>query len=125
MSTDVTKFIVHLDGGVFEEKLSAILSDVAASVVDHGKSGEVNITMKIKQIGSSHQVQVDHTLKYKRPTSKGSISEDNSTSTPMHVGKRGAMSFFAENQGTMFDERGSLAEGTKRYPNTVADLNKD
>lgn len=119
MSTNVNQFIVHLDGGVFEEKLSTILSDVAASVVDHGRSGEVNINLKIKQIGSSHQVQVDHTLKYKRPTSKGNISEDNSTSTPMHVGKRGAMSFFPENQGTMFDKKGDFAEGEQRFPNVT------
>lgn len=32
MSTKVDQFIADLDGGVFEEKLSAILSDVAASV---------------------------------------------------------------------------------------------
>lgn len=120
MTTKVEQFIADLDGGVFEEKLSAILSDVAASVINHGKKGTVSIQLDIKQIGSSHQVQIDHVLKYKRPTSKGSISEDNSTSTPMHVGKRGALSFFPEDQGAMFGKKGEVADGYKvsRFPNT-------
>jgi hypothetical protein len=118
MSTKVDQFIADLDGGVFEEKLSAILSDVAASVIDHGKKGTVSITLDIKQIGSSHQVQIDHVLKYKRPTSKGSISEDNSTSTPMHVGTRGALSFFPENQGQMFDKKGEPSDKVSAFPNT-------
>ena len=120
MTTKVEQFISDLDGGVFEEKLSAILSDVAASVIDHGKKGTISITLDIKQIGSSHQVQIDHVLKYKRPTSRGSISEDNATSTPMHVGKRGALSFFPEDQGVFFGKKGEVADGDKvsRFPST-------
>jgi len=106
MPTKVDKFIEDLDGGVFEEKLSQILSDVAGAVIDQGKNGKVDISLTLRQIGNSHQVQVDHTLKYKRPTSRGSMSEDNTTSTPMHVGTRGALTFFAENQAQIFDRAG-------------------
>lgn len=114
MPTKVGKFIEDLDGGVFEEKLSQILSDVAGAVIDQGKLGKVDISFTIKQIGNSHQVQIDHTLKYKRPTSRGSMSEDNTTSTPMHVGSRGALTFFAENQAQIFERDGQPAR--KPYP---------
>jgi len=110
MPTKVSKFVEDLDGGVFEEKLSQILSDVAGAVIDQGKLGKVNISFTIRQIGSSHQVQVDHTLKYQRPTARGSMSEDNTTSTPMHVGSRGALTFFAENQAQIFDRSGQPAK---------------
>ena len=56
MPTKVDKFIEDLDGGVFEEKLSQILSDVAGAVIDQGKNGKVDISLTLKQIGNSHQV---------------------------------------------------------------------
>jgi hypothetical protein len=113
VSTKVDQFIADLDGGVLEEKLSSILSDVAASVIDHGRAGTVQLTLNIKQIGNSHQVQIDHVLKYKRPTSRGNISEDNATTTPMYVGTRGALSFFPENQSQMFDKKGGVVDISK------------
>ncbi len=114
MSTKVDQFISDLDGGVFEEKLSRILSEVAEAVINQGKLGTVDIKLTIKQIGNSHQVTVDHKLAYKRPTARGSVSEDNQTSTPMHVGVNGKLTFFAENQGQIFDRAGSPS--LKPYP---------
>jgi len=108
MSTKVEQFVADLDGGVFEEKLSHILSQVAGSVVDHGKKGKISIELEITQIGNGHQVKVDHKLKYSRPTARGTQSEDEKTSTPMHVGKGGAMSFFPENQHQMFGKKGEV-----------------
>lgn len=102
MSTDVQTFISDLDGGIFEEKLSRILSDVAAAVIDHDRQGEVTIKMTLKRIGTSHQVAVKHKLTYKRPTAKGSIVEDNTTETPMHVGPRGALTLFPPDQTDLF-----------------------
>lgn len=75
MSTKVDSFIEDLNGGVFKEQLSAILSQVAGAVVDHGRKGKITVELDLKQIGSSHQVEVFHNLKYQRPTSRGSISE--------------------------------------------------
>lgn len=109
MSTDVSQFIADLDGGVFEQKLAHMLSQVAAATIDHGRQGSISIELKMKQIGSSHQVQVDHVLKYKRPTKRGTQSEDEATSTPMHVGTGGKLSFFPEKQGQMFDKAGALS----------------
>lgn len=111
--TKVENFMADLDGGVFEQKLSAMLSDVASSVIDHRRQGEVTIKLKMKRIGESHQVQIDHTLAYKRPTSRGTVQEDNATSTPMYVGTGGALTFFPENQVPMFDKKGQIAEDSE------------
>ncbi|MDP5208873.1 hypothetical protein [Microbulbifer sp. 2205BS26-8] len=108
MATNVNRFISELDGGVFEEKLAHILSDVASAVTDYDRKGEVQITLKVGKIKNSHQVQIEHTLKYKKPTNHGSISEDNATSTPMYVGTKGALSLFPEKQDQMFDKKGAI-----------------
>lgn len=117
MSTNVEKFIADLDGGLFEEQLSAIISNVAAGVVDHDRAGEINIKLKVKKIGSGSQVGVAHTLKYQQPTRRGKMSEEQTTETPMHVGKNGALSFFPENQGQMFGKQGETP-APQTYPNT-------
>lgn len=108
MTTKVDSFIADLNGGVFEQKLSVVLSDVAGAVIDHGKNGKVIIELNMSRIGNSYQIEVQHKLKYNRPTSKGSIQEDELTSTPMHVGARGALSFFPENQGQLFNKKGGI-----------------
>src|SRR5690554_1920640 len=98
MSTDVHEFLTDLDGGNVERKLSAILSQVAGAVIDNGRAGKVSLELNIKQIGSGFQVQVDTKLKFSRPTTRGTQTEDESTSTPMHVGSKGSISFFPEDQ---------------------------
>ncbi|WP_039913126.1 hypothetical protein [Cellvibrio mixtus] len=108
MSTNVGTFLGDLDGGVFEEKLSHILSQVAGAVCDHGRKGKITLEFELKQIGNGHQVTVDHKVKYVRPTKRGSVQEDEQTSTPMHVGKGGAMSFFPENQIPMIGKKGEI-----------------
>lgn len=107
MSTNVEQFIADLDGGVLQEKLSRILSDVAAHVMDFEKKGEVSLKFDISKIGSS-QVNVQHRISYKHPTKRGTKSEDDTTATPMHIGKGGAMSFFPENQGQLFTKKGEV-----------------
>lgn len=91
-ATDVPEFITDLDGGVFERILSQALSEVAAAAVDHGKVGEVNIKFKIERIAGTTQVRLQHDVKFKRPTSLGSASEETSGATVMHVGKFGCLS---------------------------------
>ena len=109
MSTDVAEFISDLDGGAFESALSGVLSDVAGAVIDQGRAGEVNIKLKFKQIGNSHQVQCEHELKYKQPTKKGNMVEDMTTMTPLYVGTKGKLTFFPENQNQFFGKNGELA----------------
>lgn len=113
MTTNVTKFIEELDAGVFEEKLSRALSEVAAGVIDHNKPGKVTVTLDLKRIGDSYQVAVDHKLAFVRPTARGKVTEENSTKTPMHVGKQGRLSLFPEDQTQMFDMHGKVNDSIK------------
>lgn len=96
--TPVDQFINELYGGVFAEKLSAMLSDVAARVVDHGKAGQIVIKLDLKQMGENHMVNVTHKMSYTQPTKRGKISGEDTTETPMHVGKGGRMTLFPEEQ---------------------------
>lgn len=108
MTTDVRAFIGDLDAGVLESKMSRALSDCAAAAIDHGAPAKLKIELTIARIGSSYQVAVDQTLTYTRPTSTGNVSETTKTSTPMHVGTGGKMSFFPENQSQMFGIKGEV-----------------
>ncbi|MCK0153892.1 hypothetical protein MWU49_09265 [Alcanivorax sp. S6407] len=101
MSTKVDDFVYDLDGGVFAEKLSRALSDVAAGTVDHGngkKKGKVVIELDMQQIGESHQIQISHTLKVSRPTLRGKATEEDTTTTPMYVGRGGKMTIAPDAQ---------------------------
>lgn len=101
-ATDVEEFIASLDGGQFERMLSVALSQVSAAVVDHNKAGEVTVKFSFKKIAQTQQVHISHTLKYTKPTEAGKTSEDAERSTPMHVGRFGALSLTAPNQTDMF-----------------------
>lgn len=101
-TTDVSTLFNDLDGGVFAERLSAAVRDVALGVVTNSKKGKVTITLDIEQIGNSSQVQVKHQIKYVRPTAKGRAMEEATTSTPLHVGRGGALTLFPELQVDMF-----------------------
>lgn len=99
--TDVQEFITDLDAGVFEKKIGAALTDVAYGVVNHGKAGQVVITLDIKQLGNAHQVMVAHKLKYTNPTGNGEVVETDKSSTPMHVGAKG-MTLWPDKQDDLF-----------------------
>lgn len=116
MTTNVEQFLADLDGGVFQEQLSNILSDVGGAVIDHGKGGKVTIELAFKQIANSHQVAISHTVQYVRPTKRGEVKEKATTATPMYVGVRGALTFFPEKQGQMFGKDGKPAQGDDRFP---------
>jgi len=83
MSTKVEQFIADLDGGVFEEKLSAILSDVAASVIDHGKKGTVSITLDMWPASTREKAQ-SFTLKASCARASGRTSKAK-ISTPLRL----------------------------------------
>lgn len=99
---NIVDVIGDLDAGVFAQKMEAAVSDVAANVVQTGKSGKVVITFDIKQIASSNQVAVKHKLAYVKPTEKGKVAEENTTETPMHVGPRGKLSLYPESQPDLY-----------------------
>lgn len=120
MTTDMQTFLSDLNGGVFQEQLSRIFSDVGGAVVDHGKPGKITLEFDLKQIATSAQVTVDHVIKYKKPTSRGHLSEVHKTSTPMFVGRQGKLSFYPENQGVMFNKTGEVMPPDGRFPNVDA-----
>lgn len=111
--TDVHGFISELDAGVFEEKLAAALSEVGAAVIQSGGLGRIRIDLAFKQLGNGHQVIVSHKLAFERPTMRGKACEEDTTETPMHVGRRGNLSLFPEDQCQMFDKAGAPAATTR------------
>lgn len=109
MTTDTTKFLQDLDGGVFEQKLAHVLSEAAASAIDHDKESTVTIKLKLKRIGTSYQVAVTHQLAFSMPTDRGKKTEEDTTETPMYVGTGGKVTLFLEGQSQLFDRNGKPA----------------
>jgi hypothetical protein len=91
-ATDVGEFLTDLDAGLFEVILSKALSEVAAATIDHGKVGEVTVKFKFERIQGTHQVRLQHDVKFMKPTSMGKAGEETSGATVLHVGKFGALS---------------------------------
>ena len=104
--TDLPEFINDLDGGVFAEKVSRALSDVAAGVVDHNKAGDLTVKFKIERIGNSYRVGIKHQLNYKVPEANGNYSQENTTESVMHVNAGGRMTVFPENQHQLLSKTG-------------------
>jgi len=103
-ATDVQAFLSDLDSGVFERKLSAALSQVAAAAIDNEKEGEVAIKFSFKRIPGTGQVHCTHTLKFVRPTKDGKAGEDEKRTTALFVGKGGRLTLAPENQLDMFTQ---------------------
>lgn len=114
MNTDPEQFINELGGGVFAEKLGAILSMVSAGCIDNKKPGEITIKLKIKPVGEQYINNVSHTLSYTRPTMRGKSSEEETGETQMHVGRGGRMTLFPEDQAPRGQQH--LLKGAKGEP---------
>lgn len=99
-----------LGAGVFVQKVSKALADVALGVVEHGRKGRVTLTLELERIGESHQVNVKHTVAFRQPTLRGTRQEDDATETPMFVGRGGRLSFVPESQGDMFCQHDQEAQ---------------
>lgn len=91
----------EFDAGVFEEKVTAALREAAQGAIAHRKKGKVTLKFDLKPIGDSNQVNVTHTLSYTKPKAKGSLTEDDTTSTPMHVSRSGHLSIFPDTQQSL------------------------
>ena len=75
-----TDTLNELDGGVRE---------TAAGAIQTGRTGKVSIELTMKQIGESNQVQLDHKLKFEKPTARGKAGEEETTQTPVWVSQKG------------------------------------
>lgn len=103
-ATDVGEFMTDLDGGQFERMLSVALSQSAAAACDKQKVAEITVKFKLKPIGGSHMVHVDHSLHFKKPTDAGETSEKAQRTTTLHVGKFGKLTLVPESQTSFLDK---------------------
>lgn len=78
--TNVADFISNLGAGVTEKVLSRVLSDTATAVLLNGgkRNGKVSLELTFDRMSedSEYAVKVNTKLSFKKPTSKGSSSED-------------------------------------------------
>lgn len=98
MATKLEILLPDLDGGVFEEKIATMLSEVALGVVTHGRQGAVTIEFNMSRIGETAQVNCKHKLKFVKPTKRGKATEEDETVTPLYVAGNGDLSLFHPNQ---------------------------
>lgn len=98
MATNLQNLLPDLDGGIFEQKISTMLSDVALGVVTHGRQGKITIEFDLQQIGETQQVNCKHKLKFIKPTKRGKASEEDETVTPLYVANNGDLSLFHPDQ---------------------------
>ena len=92
------ELVGEFDAGIFEQKVTAALREVAQGVNATRKGGKVTLSFDIKPIADSNQVHVAHTVTFSKPTAKGKVSEEDTTNTPMHVGRSGYLSIFPDTQ---------------------------
>ena len=98
-----SQLLDDLDAGIFEQKVTTALAEAALGVVNTGKKDKVVITLDLKRIGDSNQIELTHGLRYVKPTGKGKVTEEDNTATPLHVGKRGHLSLFPMAQQQSLD----------------------
>ncbi|MBG2711033.1 hypothetical protein ACNARU_09640 [Proteus sp. WDL240414] len=107
--TNVPDFLSELDAGVFENKVSVALNDVALGVLNNGGKGKVIIELDIERLSNSMEekrVEITHKLKFTAPTLRGKRTEEDATKTPMYVGKGGKLTIMQEDQGQLFSLQG-------------------
>ena len=110
METDVGQLFDDLDAGAFQQKIGAVLTDVAAGVIEHHRAGKVQITFTLKQLGTSNQIMIEHDLSYSAPTKNGERAEKNKTETPVHVNVEGDLTLFPKNQSQLFTTDGKVEQ---------------
>lgn len=109
MSTPtIEETLGELDAGIFMQKASEALKQVAIGAITTGKKGSVTITLELDQIGESDSVQVKHTLKYSKPTKNGKFAEENATSTPLYVDKHGYLTISPQTQHDIFNNENNV-----------------
>lgn len=103
-TTDITELFNDLDAGAFAQRLSIALRETALGTVSTGKKGKVSITIDLARIGDSSQVNAVHSIKYAKPTAKGRVVEEATTSTPLYVTTGGTLSLFLDKQDSLFKQ---------------------
>jgi hypothetical protein len=104
--TKVDQFLTELDGGQFAVMLSEALSTTASMAVDLQRDGSINLSFKIKPIKGTMQVQIEHGIKFTKPTTEGKTTIEASRETPMHVGRGGALTIVPQSQLSFLTRHG-------------------
>ncbi|MCK8575355.1 hypothetical protein [Yersinia ruckeri] len=107
--TNVPDFLGELDAGIFENKFSAALNAAALGVLNNGGKGKVIVEFDLSRMSNSMEekhVMIAHKLKFTTPTPRGKSSEEDTTETPMYVGKGGKLAIMQEDQGQLFTIKG-------------------
>lgn len=110
-NTNVPDFLGELDAGVFMNKIAAALNNTALGVLNNGNKGQVVLTFDIDRLSNSveeKRVNIKHKLKYVTPTPRGKTSEEDTTETPMWVGRGGKLTILQEDQGQLFGIDGAV-----------------
>ncbi|MDX6845458.1 hypothetical protein SJZ81_10630 [Hafnia alvei] len=109
--TVVPDFLGELDAGIFVNKIAAALNNTALGVLNNGGKGQVVLTFDIDRLSNSveeKRVGIKHKLKFVTPTPRGKQSEEDTTETPMYVGKGGKLTILQEDQGQLFAITGEV-----------------
>ena len=102
-STDVQAFIGELDGGVFETKIGAVLSEVASGVMNTKTKGKVSLNLEIEPFDENRVKNQNTKLSYVRPTNRGKISEEDTTENANVCRSRWSPDYSAGRPGTITD----------------------
>lgn len=105
-TTNVAEFIEDIEGGRFDQMLSAAMSQTAKSVVGADKKGKVNISFEFEGIKGAQQVRIVHKIEFKKPTDRGHVIEHDESSTVFFVGANGELSLA---QPSLLGKQGALA----------------
>lgn len=93
--TNVGDFLSDLQAGKLLAKFGQSLSDAALGVVLFGnknKKSKVTLEFVFQKVGENDQVIVSHKVSHKTPTKTGNKAEEDTTQTPMFVGRHGRLS---------------------------------
>ena len=99
---DIAHTLSEMDGGLLEKTLSMVAAQVAIGVIEHGRKGKLTLTLDFEQIGESSQLMITHKIASTKPTTKGKITEEATTDTPMYTNMNGYLSIVPDAQIDMF-----------------------
>ena len=122
VSTNVENFLSELSAGILTEKLGHILSKAAEGCTTHGKKASVGMVFTMSPIGEGEQMIVSVKLSNSVPTKRGKATEEDTTDTPMFVGKGGEITIDQPRE----EESGqfALADKDKQPLSSVSQINQ-
>jgi len=106
---NATRSIDEMDAGIFTQKITAALAEVALGAIQHRKKGKVIIELNLEPIGTSSQLNITHKIASTKPTLNGKVTEDETTSTPMYTNTLGFLSVSPDAQIDIFNTKPEVA----------------